>query len=137
MSNNTFTNNAGNTIVIQSGTSTIQDNNLEYNTGTYDIQNLSANPIHAENNWWGTTDANLIKLRIYDYYEDYNMGKVTFDPPATGSIQSAPAYVRSVTVDPDPVGNETASFEVEFSRPMDAGSSHTGCPSRVSPRRLM
>jgi subtilisin family serine protease len=119
VSNNTFTNNAGNTVVIQSGTPIIQGNNLEGNTGTYDIQNLTANDIPAQDNWWGTTEAFAISQRIYDYDDDYTLGEVVYQPFASGPVQTAPAYVRSVTVDPNPVGIETATFEVEFSRPME------------------
>jgi hypothetical protein len=119
VSNNTFTGNTGNTIVINSGTPIIQDNNLEGNTGAYDIENLTTNDIQASNNWWGTTEPYPISLRIYDYDDDYNLGEVVYQPVADGPIQNAPAYVRSVTVEPNPVGIETATFEVEFSRPMD------------------
>ena len=116
---NTFTGNAGNTIVIQSGAPTIQGNNLEGNTGAYDIQNLTTNDIPADGNWWGTTDAFAISQRIYDFDDDYNLGEVLYAPAAAGPVQSAPAYVRSVTLTPEsPVGIETVTFEVEFSRPM-------------------
>ena len=60
VTDNTFTGNAGNTIVIVSGAPTIQGNNLEGNTGTYDIENLTANAITADGNWWGTTNASAI-----------------------------------------------------------------------------
>jgi subtilisin family serine protease len=120
VSDNTFTGILSNTIIIQSGSPTIQGNNLEGNQGPYDIQNLTANDIPADGNWWGTTDAYAISLRIYDYDDDYNLGEVLYTPVATGPIQTAPAYVRSVTLDPEsPVGIETATFDVEFSRPMD------------------
>ena len=120
VSDNTFIGNAGNTIVINAGVPTIQGNNLEGNTGEYDIQNLTANNIPADGNWWGTTNDADINLRIFDSSNDYNYGSVLYPPAATGAIQSAPAYVRSVTLDPaSPVGIETVTFEVEFSRLMD------------------
>ena len=121
VTDNTFIGNAGNTIVINAGVPTIQDNNLEGNTGTYDIQNLSENDIPADGNWWGTTNTSAIPQRIFDYDDgDYSLGKVLYFPSATGPIQTAPAYVRSVTLDPEsPVGIETVTFEVEFSCPMD------------------
>jgi len=115
---NTFTGNISNTIVIQSGVPTIQGNNLEGNLGTYDIENLTANNVTADGNWWGT-GAN-IPQRIYDDNDDYNFGVVAYQPTATGPIQTAPAYVRSVTLTPaSPVGIETVTFEVAFSKPMD------------------
>ena len=115
---NTFAGNINNTIVIQSGIPTIRGNNLEGNLGTYDIQNLTTNNITADGNWWGTGAS--IPQRIFDYYDEYTYGKVLYAPTAAGPIQTAPAYVRSVTLTPEsPVGIETVTFEVAFSRPMN------------------
>ncbi|MBN2502180.1 MAG: hypothetical protein JXB38_15455, partial [Anaerolineales bacterium] len=115
---NAFTGNISTTIVIQSGIPTIQGNNFEGNQGPYDIQNLTANDIPADGNWWGTGVS--IPQRIFDYYDEYTYGKVLYTPTASGPIQTAPAYVRSVTLIPaSPVGIETATFEMAFSRPMN------------------
>ena len=66
----------------------------------------------------------MISMRIT------TLGKVDYSPEATGPIQTAPAYVRSVTLDPEsPVGIETVTFEVEFSRPMDTGGRCQSYPS--------
>jgi sugar lactone lactonase YvrE len=63
----------------------------------------------------------LIDGRIFDFNDDYTKGTVQYAPVATGPIQSAPAYVRSVTLEPEsPVGIERVDYKVEFSRPMDA-----------------
>jgi len=115
---NTFIGNTGNTIVIQTGAPTLQGNNLEYNLGEYDIENLTGNDISADGNWWGA-ETN-ISARIFDYYDEYIYGKVLYAPAATGPIQTAPAYVRNVTLTPEsPVGIETVTFDVEFSKPMN------------------
>ncbi|PVX27129.1 MAG: hypothetical protein CW716_03880 [Candidatus Bathyarchaeum sp.] len=34
----------------------------------------------ATNKWWGTKNDTLISEKIYDYYDDYILGTVTFIP---------------------------------------------------------
>ena len=118
---NTFTGNSGSAIKLNSGTDIgIQGNNLEGNLGLYDIENLTTVDIPAQDNWPGTINAGDIAERIYDYFENYTLGEVVFQPVAIGPIQSAPAYMRSVTLNPEsPVGIETVDFLTEFSKPMN------------------
>ena len=54
--------------------------NQIYENRDYDFRNDSAKDIKAENNWWGTADANSIQKRIYDYNDNRGLGKVDFDP---------------------------------------------------------
>jgi hypothetical protein len=93
ISNNTLTGNKGNAVVITTGTPVIQGNNLEFNTGTYDLENLSVSDINASGNWWGTTDTEVIDVRIFDYMNDFTMGKVTYLPIFPEPDQIAPGYV--------------------------------------------
>jgi hypothetical protein len=77
--------------------------------------------VPAQDNWWGTTNNAEIDQRIFDYNDDYNKGQVLYAPTATEPIQTAPAYVRAITLTPEsPVGIEAVTFDVEFSREMDA-----------------
>ena len=124
--NNTFTGIGGNAVYLDQVPSAFEYNNFEFNTGTYDVYITVPSTIIinlvAQNNWWGTTDSNLIKDRTWDYYDDYNLAKLITIPVLTAPSQTAPAYVRSVTLDPEsPVGIQTVNFTVEFSRPMDTG----------------
>ncbi|GEM_PF-1144583 len=116
---NTLTGNAGNAIIIASGTPVLTANNLELNHGAYDVVNNTTNAIAAAGNWWGTTDAATIESRIYDLVDDFNLGQVAYTPALTGPVQDAPAYVRSVTISPNPAGLGPTTFDVAFSRPMD------------------
>jgi subtilisin family serine protease len=126
---NTFTGNKGNTIVVQGGNPvTIEYNNLEGNTGTYDLYvNIPGGvTVLAENNWWGTTDTTVIDTRIWDYWEDDTKAEANYLPLLTEPDQTAPAYVRGVTVLPDTtLGIQTGTFEAQFSKPMDANSTST------------
>jgi len=110
---NTLTGNSGSTVKLVSGIDLlISGNNLEGNLGDYDIENLIPKTtlmmVLAQGNWWGTTSSSEINRRIYDFNEDYNLGQVIYQLVAEGPIQTAPAYVRSVTMDPpSPVGIQT------------------------------
>ncbi len=121
---NTLTGNAGSAIRVVSGaTLEIKSNNLEGNTGQYDIENLIPKAtlfsIPAQNNWWGTTSNAEIAQRIFDFNDDYNLGQVLYAPATANPVQTAPAYVRSVTMSPgSPVGIETINFEIEFNHAM-------------------
>jgi hypothetical protein len=46
----------------------------------YDIQMATSFNLDATNNWWCTTDPDVIKSRIWDVYDDANLGRVIFEP---------------------------------------------------------
>ncbi len=46
----------------------------------YDLAVESADAVNASYNWWGTTNETLIQESIYDYYDDHNLGIVTYKP---------------------------------------------------------
>lgn len=122
--NNTFIGITGSAVILDEVPAAFMYNNFEFNTGTYDVyvNVLKTTVINlvAQNNWWGTADSDLIKTRTWDYYDDYNIAKLITAPVLTSPSQEAPAYIRSVTMDPpSPVGIQTVNFMVEFSRPMD------------------
>ena len=48
--------------------------------------------INAAYNWWGTTNSQDISQGIYDYYDNFNLGKVNFDPFLTAPSE-APTYI--------------------------------------------
>ncbi len=126
--NNTLIGIQGNGVYLNAVPSAFTRNNFEFNTGTYDVyltvpKTTTINLI-GQGNWWGTTSSSAIGARIYDYYDgDYTLAKLIYAPVATMPIQTAPGYVRSVTLNPaSPVGIQTVNFTVEFSRPMDINS---------------
>lgn len=120
---NSFTGNKGNTIVVQNGIPlTIEYNNLDGNVGAYDLYvNIAFGPsINAQNNWWGSSDDGIISKRIFDRLDDDLKALVTYSSKLYEPDQSAPAYVRGVTVLPESIlGIQTGTFEVEFSKPID------------------
>jgi PKD repeat protein len=73
--------------------------NKIYENAEYDLVHKSKADINATYNWWGTTNETLIAHRIYDYYDDWNYGKVLFKPyiippKADFTIQTANSYVH-------------------------------------------
>lgn len=60
-----------------------QYNEIYDNTG-YNVKNYNVNDWYLLNNWWGTTDTDLINQSIFDYYDDFNYGKVIYIPFLTG-----------------------------------------------------
>ncbi len=129
---NTLTSNEGNAIVIAEGAPVLTANNLELNHGAYDLVNNTTNTITAGGNWWGTTDAATIENRIYDLLDDFNLGQVNYTPALSSPMQDAPAYVRGVSISPNPAGLGTATFDVQFSRPMNTtlGPQMTFAPTK-------
>ena len=99
-------------------------NNFEFNTGAYDLEDrlpkAAVMTVDARNNWWGTTSGTAIQGRIFDFNDDYTIGSVLYTPVLSAAAATAPAYVRSVILDPpSPVGIQTVTFEVLFSRKMN------------------
>jgi outer membrane protein assembly factor BamB/DNA-binding MarR family transcriptional regulator len=64
-------------------------NNL-INNVTYEIYNDHDTDMDAKNNWWGTTNTTEIGERVFDYYDDFNHGKVLFDSILTEPSSGAP-----------------------------------------------
>lgn len=103
----TITGNKGNG-AISKGSSTIHFSNIYGNT-PYDVVNLapfssSGADINATDNWWGTTDTAEIDQHIYDYYDDYNLRKVLYQPILDSPVTIPPiahdVAITSVTASP-------------------------------------
>jgi len=62
----------------------------------YDFRNMEATDADVLNNWWDTTNETLIQGHIYDYYDDYNLGRVLFKPFLTAPAR-VPDYIPPMT----------------------------------------
>ncbi len=67
-------------------------NNIYANTN-YNINSAVPNNINATYNWWGTTDTQAISQTIYDYYDNFNVGVVTYSPLLTAPNTKAPTGI--------------------------------------------
>lgn len=84
--NNTIVNN---TLGIYSGFS-----NLNYNNIYGNVLNLNYSASidgNASYNWWGTTNTAAINQTIYDYKNDFTLGRVNFLPMLTAPNPAAPS----------------------------------------------
>ena len=72
----------------------INQNNI-YGNGIYNVASHVpfASDVNATQNWWGTTNKTLIEASIYDYYEDYNLSRVLFEPYLTSPIPEFPSIL--------------------------------------------
>ncbi len=124
---NSFTGNLSTTLIV-GGISAInlkiEGNNFENNRGPFDLQ--VALPwsqqayVVANRNWWAPADTNVIAARVWDFNDNSTLAKVTYVNQLAGPDEAAPAYVRSVDIEPfDVIGIERGTFVAHFSRPMD------------------
>ncbi len=67
----------------------IVNNNIQNNT-QYSIRLNNIQNVNAANNYWGTTDAQVINQSIYDSKNDFNLGTVNFTPFLTSPNNQAP-----------------------------------------------
>lgn len=72
----------------------ISGNNI-YGNGIYNIKiHLPfGQDLNATMNWWGTTNDTEIQASIYDYYDDYNLSRVLFEPTLTSPIPEFPSFL--------------------------------------------
>ena len=78
-------------LVINHCDSQITSNNIYDNDTTYAIEVTEGDgcEITTTNNWWGTTDTGVIDDLIYDFYDDFYLGKIIYEPIATEPIPGA------------------------------------------------
>ncbi len=94
----------------------IFNNNNIFNNTLYNVNNgqsKSWGNWSFKNNWWGTTITNSINHSIYDYYDDFNLGKVLYAPFSTKLIRnSAPNLPPSANAGQDQ--NVTVNQSINF-----------------------
>jgi parallel beta-helix repeat protein len=76
---------------------TIQNNNIQDNIN-YNIYMEAHNNFDVTYNWWGTTDTDKISQTIYDYKNDFNLGKVNFVPFLTAPNPEAPSIPATLPI---------------------------------------
>jgi hypothetical protein len=98
--NNTITNNTVGIYITWIGLAAPQPeilNNNIYGNSNYNIEISVPTDENATYNWWGTNSTQQISQTIYDYYDDFNLGIVTYAPFLTAPNTDAPTYVNAST----------------------------------------
>ncbi len=127
---NTVINNLGG-ISVDNSQPTIRFNNILHNHQPgfpYELQQhipFNGSPsqdLLASNNYWGTTEKDSLANWIWDFYDDFDLGKVNYDSALAEPVKQAPGFLTDVSINPpSPVGSEVVQFQLTFSRPMDVG----------------
>jgi hypothetical protein len=109
---------------------TITGNNIQDNS-QYNLQ-AGQTTATAKNNWWGTTDSQAISQTIYDNKDDFNLGKVAFEPFLTEpNSQATPD--NSTVSSPFPSPNMTPTpTESPPTTPDQSGTSDTDSQTGIS-----
>jgi parallel beta-helix repeat protein len=89
---------------------TLHDNNIQENSG-YNIYLGEAQDFNATYNWWGTTDTATIDDSIYDFHDDFDLGKVNYTPFLTEPNPEAHPKDAPTTPSPTPTPTPTATPE--------------------------
>lgn len=108
-----------------------EHNNLLANESSYDMYlsnyNRPRSDADAWLTYWGTVVVNEIRYdRIYDYWQDFEAGEATFQPFLTAPEPLAPGFLwNATTFPPDPIGAETITVTLDFSRDMNTAITPT------------
>jgi hypothetical protein len=99
--------------------------NLDYvgqNNNIYDnevnVKNIVDQDLDFSFNWWGENDSNVIDDKIFDYYDDFNYGKIEYEPFLTSSNSNAPDEVDFLNKPPNvpekPTGSKNCLLNVMY-----------------------
>ena len=87
---------------------TVQHNNIQ-NNANYSLYLTASTDYNATHNWWGTTDTAAIEQSIYDYDNDFTLGRVTFIPVLAELNSAAPEIPPEPTLPPSPSASPSPS----------------------------
>ncbi|MEM2954294.1 MAG: NosD domain-containing protein, partial [Candidatus Bathyarchaeia archaeon] len=90
IANNTISGNL-NGVTLSYSPSSILHNNIMGNK-YYDARLWGSHDVNMTYNWWGTTDTSLIDEHIWDFYDDFRLGKVIYTPFLNAPSPGAPSW---------------------------------------------
>ncbi len=82
-------------------------------------------PFHLEGNFWGVTPKVAIDAAIYDYYDNFSLQPIIYDPVLSVAPETAYPFVVDVVISNSAgqkvsvIGSEKAVFTVIFNRDMN------------------
>jgi parallel beta-helix repeat protein len=90
IANNTISGNL-NGLTLSHSPSLIIHNNIMGNK-YYEVRLRGSYDANVTYNWWGTTDTSLIDEHIWDFYDDFRLGKVIYTPFLNAPSPGAPTW---------------------------------------------
>jgi hypothetical protein len=87
--NSTITNNEIGIGIADEYSFVIANNNIYNNYMSVKLSSLASSDVNVSNNWWGTTDTSSIDESIYDFSDDFNLGKINYTPFLTAPNEQA------------------------------------------------
>jgi parallel beta-helix repeat protein len=102
---NTIINNEIGISITDRFSPTITNNNIYNNNASIKLSSYASRDVNAANNWWGTTDTSIIDSLIYDFNDDFNLGKVNYTPFLTSA--NTEAYPDPSAPIPTPTPEQT------------------------------
>jgi hypothetical protein len=95
----------------------IRYNNI-FNNSPYDARNSWELDGNISNNWWGTTETGVIEQNIFDYYDDFNKGKLNYTPFLMELDLEAPdpsEYFKEPPITPTiPIGMTSGIINISY-----------------------
>jgi len=81
LTKNAWTGNGGTTLVkVQGGSGHKVTQSSLVHAGKYVLENLTTQEVTATSNWWGTAQESTIKALLYDYTDNFELGKILYSP---------------------------------------------------------
>jgi len=71
-------------------TPTFNNNNFLFHSHDYSLENNSTQDIDLTGNYWGILSDAEIETLIIDYFDDFEKGKINYQPKANAIIEEAP-----------------------------------------------
>ncbi len=126
-------NNVGIALLDYSTEAKVNYNNIYGNTAHNLVLNRwIQSGVDATYNWWGTTDEAAINQTIQDFYDDFDLGKVTYTPFLTEPNTNAPSYGTAPTAAPAPTETTRPPTEPTYTpNPYVSSAPTTSEPSAV------
>jgi parallel beta-helix repeat protein len=94
--NNTIADNLCALVMSSSPAPTLSmSGNSIYGSTQYNVYLSVETNINLANNWWGTIDNQTIDQSIYDFYDSFTIGAVTYTPLLAAPNANAPTYVNA------------------------------------------
>lgn len=117
--NNTITNNGVGVQIGGVSSPSMSNNNIYDNS--LNAKLTGSTSVNLPNNWWGTTDQQVINQSIYDYKNDFNLGTLNFTPVLTAE-------------NPDALPNPDLPFQTPTATPSPTTGSSTTSPTPLTPQ---